>query len=555
MLKKIIYLLLCFNSIAFANSLSEGQHFSPISESRRALQKSSRDINQLSELSRQERLKENNNQENVTPKEVLLPQSDICLPVTGVYLQGITLLKSVDLLAVSALPDDCITTNSLNKLARELTQLYIDKGYITTRIQFVQPNAHGELGLHVVEGFIEKIEGGDQWVNPKFIFPDMTNKPLNLRDLDQGLDQANRLQSNHTTVDILPGNQSGGSIIVLNNQHVSPWFMTTSLDNYGQENTGKWLGRATVSFDSPLGISDFISFNANTTLEPYSERYSKAYTLFYSVPYGTLTLSSFYSYSKYLTKVQLVTNNVVLDGNTQQYGFRGDYLFYRDQDDLLTFSGQLSNKQVNNYFENSLILVSSPQLTVLELSANHSHIFPISILTSDFSLEKGLSILGANSKSNIIDNQFIKFKLSFNYNYSFELFDETYKLSHQLLTQYSPKALPGVEWLSLTERSAVRGFSQSNVSGDNGWYLRNTISRNYFIADALVTPRIAMDGGQVFPHGATQHRTSVIGVSTGATLRYKKVTFDLDISHGQLLLEHQTGHEDVAFLFNSTYQI
>ena len=57
----------------------------------------------------------------------------------------------------------------------------------------------------MTEGFIEKIEGGNRWVNSRLLFPGLEGKPLKLTELDQGLDQANRLQSNTTKLDILPG--------------------------------------------------------------------------------------------------------------------------------------------------------------------------------------------------------------------------------------------------------------------------------------------------------------------------------------------------------------
>ena len=43
----------------------------------------------------------------------------------------------------------------------------------------------------------------------------MLGEPLNLRDLEQGLDQLNRLRSVDLTADIAPGSQPGASRIIL----------------------------------------------------------------------------------------------------------------------------------------------------------------------------------------------------------------------------------------------------------------------------------------------------------------------------------------------------
>ncbi|CNH85822.1 hemolysin activator protein [Yersinia frederiksenii] len=149
------------------------------------------------------------------------------------------------------------SSNEINQLlARELTQIYLSKGYITARIQFIPPKTDDELGLDVTEGFIEKIESDDPQLAVESIFPNMTGKPLNITQLDQGLDQANRLPSNKITIDILPGPQPGGSILKLSNIRSKPWHLTTSLDNYGNKSTESWLSRNSFSFDNPLGLSD-----------------------------------------------------------------------------------------------------------------------------------------------------------------------------------------------------------------------------------------------------------------------------------------------------------
>ena len=73
--------------------------------------------------------------------------------------------------------------------------------------------------------------------------------------------------------------------------------------------------------------------------------------------------------------------------------------------------------------------------------------------------------------------------------------EATYQLNNLFYGQYSRDPLPGVEWLSLTDRSAVRGFSRSTQSGDNGWYLQNTLSRSFNLGAATLTPRLGADVG------------------------------------------------------------
>ncbi|MRE37200.1 ShlB/FhaC/HecB family hemolysin secretion/activation protein, partial [Klebsiella pneumoniae] len=88
---------------------------------------------------------------------------------------------------------------------------------------------------------------------------------------------------------ILPGTELGGSVIKLSNQRKSPWHLNIASDNYGQKNSGRWLIRTNASLDSPLGLSDFVSLNANITTDNPNTRFNRAYTLLYSIPYGGFT--------------------------------------------------------------------------------------------------------------------------------------------------------------------------------------------------------------------------------------------------------------------------
>ncbi|WP_142794594.1 POTRA domain-containing protein, partial [Klebsiella pneumoniae] len=96
-----------------------------------------------------------------------------------------------------------------------------------------------------------QIDGADSGINTSLLFPSLTGKPLKITELEQGLDQANRLKSNHVTMDILPGSEPGGSVIRLVNQRGTPAGFSLSADNYGQKSTGRNVIRAAVTADSP----------------------------------------------------------------------------------------------------------------------------------------------------------------------------------------------------------------------------------------------------------------------------------------------------------------
>ncbi|PHM28352.1 ShlB/FhaC/HecB family hemolysin secretion/activation protein [Xenorhabdus budapestensis] len=517
---------------------------STMDEARRTLQDSSREIGRLIEQRRHQGFIDRT--DNTSPQTVspVLVEAPPCLDINGVYLQGMTLLSLADLNILSALSDDCITNNDINKLTAEITNLYLAKGYITARVQFIPPNHRGELGLNVVEGFVETIEGGDHWVNSRMLFPGLINQPLNLNQLDQGLDQSNRLQSNKTTLDILPGTVNGGSIIRLHNQHSPPWRITVITDNYGQKSTGKWISRLNTSIDSPLGLSDFISLSGVSTLDKPNSQYNRAATLFYSLPYGAVTFSGFTSYSRYTSHPKLQKHSSKLHGNSQQSGVRMDWIFHRNQSQLSTANSQFVYKNYNNYFGLEKLRHSSQTLTVFSLGISHLQIIPSGLITFEAGIEQGTPWFSAQTSTDNLNKQFTKGKLSVNLQQHFKLFAMPYRFNSQFYAQYSPKGLPSVEWLNITDRNTVRGFSNHTLSADNGWYLRNTLSHSIPLSESSLTLRIGADIGQIKSYNHQESWKSNAGLSVGMALRYQHFFADVEMSRGKTLAHKNKGKDE-----------
>ena len=519
---------------------------SPVNDARQALQTNQRNIEQLIEQGRYQQLNGSKLQARDETKP-LLPDTTQCLPIKNVYLQGITLFTSQDLGGLTALPKHCITSTQLNVLVREITLLYVSRGYITTRVKFIPPDQQGRLGLQIIEGFVEGIDDPSLRLNLTKLFPGVIEQPLNLRDLEQGLDQANRLQSNRVQLDITPGRKLGGSRIKLHNDSSKQWHLSASMDNYGQESTGKWITRVGVTLDNPFNLSDFVNFSASSSLTEYDERYNRSYSLLYSVPFGYFTVNGFASFSEYLNNQQLKIHRVALHGKTQQAGIKADYVFYRDQDQLDSVFTQLSYKQADNYFETVRLDISSPTLTVAEIGISHMQILPAGQLNFNVSVEQGLPWFGAdNSRDKFsasdTEPEFVKGKLLVNFNQYFSLFERNYLYNALWYTQYSPDYLPGVEWLSISDSAAVRGFSHTSLSSDGGWYLRNTLSHRFLGLEGIFTAHISADAGHLYA------QQTAIGLSAGINYSYQWLSLGLDASQGWVLSEGDVPEENVQLL-------
>ncbi|AJK17907.1 ShlB/FhaC/HecB family hemolysin secretion/activation protein [Yersinia pseudotuberculosis] len=477
----------------------------------------------------------------------------ICLPITGVFLQGNTLLSLPDLNKLDDVLGECISESDINALAKEVTRSYLDKGYLAARVNFIPLNSLGQLGLNVTEGIVERIEGGDKRTNPHFLFPNFINNPLRLSELDQGIDQANRLRSNRMSVDILSGSQAGKSIIRINNANNKPWSLSTVIDNYGYKNSDEWQARVSLALDSPFGLSDSIRFNTNRTLENAKKRYKNDFTLSYSIPYGALTVSAIANYMEYRRNDKLRFNTVNFNGNSQQYNFRTDYTFHRNQKQINSLSMQLEHKKINNYLYDTKIGVNSHRLTAIELGINQFRVLPHGSVNINATIKRGMPWFGTRQESKINAVQFTTGKLMVNFNHNFSLLNSPYQFDHVLVGQYSKNHAPSPEWISLTERNAIRGFSRSSQSADNGWYIKNTLSRHFFMGNVLFTPRIGIDTGRALRQDSQQGWQSNAGVSAGISMRYRNAFFDVEASRGWWHSDSNKQNEPVQVLGRIAY--
>lgn len=111
----------------------------------------------------------------------------------------------------------CLSLADINALVRNITQDYLSQGYITSRVWLPEQDiSHGQLYIAITEGRIESItRNGKSSLAITMAFPNRVGQVLNLRDLEQGLEQLNRLPSQPLTIDIQPGTKPGFSRIEL----------------------------------------------------------------------------------------------------------------------------------------------------------------------------------------------------------------------------------------------------------------------------------------------------------------------------------------------------
>lgn len=446
-----------------------------------------------------------------------------CFAITHVNVEGVTLISKRSLDPVlTPYRNTCIGLAEINVLLKNLTNLYMDAGFITSRVYVPEQDiaATKTLRLIAAEGALSDIYlNGKPADYPRLLataFPGMMGRAANIRDVEQGLDQINRLSSNNAKTSMLPGKEPGASILNVENKPDVPWHFSIANNNLGQKSTG--YSRSSISFrmDNLVNLNDLVSLNYEHSGPDYpvpddGVGQSNSISGSLSVPYGYWTFTLNGSYYKYRSSVPGNYGDIDTSGDSSQFGFNVDRVILRDKDSITTLNAGIAYKETNNFLMGSLIEVGSREYTVASLGLSHSRRMLGGLWVFDLSYNQGLGLFGATKRGDPgagdAEPEFSKFTGTINVTKPFQLGSQNLQFSTLINGQYSPDNLYGAEQISLGGYSNVRGTRDSILFGNSGLFTRNEITwRTLPWKDSeLLTKRLgefrpyaAIDYGHVF---------------------------------------------------------
>lgn len=195
---------------------------------------------------------------------------DTIIKVEKVQVIGSTIFNSNTINPIiQGLINRNVRINELKQAADSITQLYLDRGYITSRAVLVEPSiTDGIVQIRVIEGSIEKIEvQGTKKLNPSYIRDRLllgAGTPLNTAALEN---QLRLLRSEplfkNIEASLRAGNEVGKSILTVRVTEAKTWQTTISFDNYSPPSVGsERFGIQLVNYNvTGLGDQIFASYN------------------------------------------------------------------------------------------------------------------------------------------------------------------------------------------------------------------------------------------------------------------------------------------------------
>ena len=476
-----------------------------------------------------------------------------CVLVNEIRLEGITTILSEGEAEKITTPfiDSCLSVKDLEQLLQLFNDRFRDDGYITSRAYLPQQDlSDGKLIIAILEGKVESLTLGENGSREQrqlfFAFPNREGDILNLRDVEQGLDQINRLASNNAKMQIEPGEKAGTSVVAVSNEPSRRFRVKLGRENSGTSSTGKLKDTAQIVMDDIVGMNDNWSLSLAKNARGHNHnRQSRSVSGTISIPFGYSTLTYSGSYYEYASIVEGTSQDFLTSGLSTTDKLELSHILHRDQNSKTRLDLAVTRKKARNFLEDVLLESSSRNLTVGHLSLAHSTRFYDGILSVELQHDRGLKILDAQKDLPSQDHsdpkaQYRKWLLDASYARGFKLGEDRLNWTSTTSWQYAQDTLFGTERIGVGGQYSVRGFREDTLSADTGGYWRNELAlqvkgQDWGVLDPVLgtlEPYAALDWGWVKKdRSETEEKGTMSGAALG--LRNKAKYFDFDIFYAR----------------------
>jgi len=433
----------------------------------------------------------------------------------------------------------CVGKQGVDVLVKGLSQAILARGYVTTRVLVPEQDlSTGTFKLSLIPGVIRHIRFADEKLRGtwKTAFPTRDGEVLNLRDLEQGLEQMKRVTSQDVSMQIVPGELPGESDVVLDVKRGKPWTVVASVDNSGTRATGKLQGNLSLGIDNPLGLNDVFNVGVSQDLEFGDKRLgSHGWNGFYSIPWGywTATLSAYTN--TYYQQIAGVNQTFIASGNSKTVDFKLVRVLSRSQNDVLGGYFRLSRRFGQSFIEDTEISQQRRNNTMIELGLTDRHYFGGAQFDGSLAYRQGVGGFGAQDDVLAAGGgQTYRFRMAvFDASLSvpFAIAQQPFRYVTTFHGQYTGNTLYYIDDLTIGSRYTVRGFDgETMLAAARGFYWRNELQAP--IGQTGQAVYAGLDYGRVWgPQPValvgTQLAGAVIGVKGSVGTRFGAYAYDL----------------------------
>ncbi|HGR4958871.1 ShlB/FhaC/HecB family hemolysin secretion/activation protein [Klebsiella aerogenes] len=485
----------------------------------------------------------------------IFPQETPCFQINELILSD-DFLDNNELKKIkNQVVGQCLGMNGLKKAAVLFQDYYINAGYITTRVEIpTQDLSTKKLKLTVVPGRISEIVVAGNDIS-KWILPFSDGDILNIRDLEQGLENIQRTPEVDVKINILPGSENGSSKVVINTQRKKKWSLRASYNNFGDQSTGSELIGGTSYLYNVTGLSDLF-YLAGTGSQTGGYKNVSTY---YSVPFGYYDLSLYYSKSKSHQGIDIGAYTFDYIGKTEYFSLKGNRMLYRNVNSKLSASAELIRRKYDYTLGGTELVLQKRDMGNVRLGVNYKRNFTGAALDSTVTWQRFTKAFGGTDTPDMRTGTVSKESQIVNLNVNYVKWltmlpvNAYYELNFG--AQYSPDNLTLQDQFTIGDRWSVRGFQNSDgIYGNKGFFLQNTL--NAVTGYKGLIPYIGADYGQIIGKLPSQNLSGkkIMGGILGVKGAVRALEYDASVS-APFIYPNNLDVDEYKLNFNFAYQI
>lgn len=379
----------------------------------------------------------------------------------------------------------CVGRQGIELIVRRVSGLIIDRGYVTTRVGVAgQDLSTGVLRLTLVPGVIRHIRYADgtpagAW---QAALPMRPGDLLNLRDIEQGLEQMKRVPSQDVNIDIAPGDVPGASDLVITVRRSRPWHLVATLDDSGVRATGRGQAGISVGFDNPLGLNDILSLGYNHDVWQSTGHGTRGINASYSVPFGRWLFSlSAYDYAYHQTVAGYQTT-FLSRGKSRTTHLTVQRMLHRTGSGKTSLELRLGKRKAHSFIEDTEVVSQRRDVATVELALVQRQYLGAAQLDLRLGQRRGVNWFGgqADAPGHLASEPTFHYRLwllDTALTLPFRLAGAPLQWTSELHAQRSDDTLYASEFIALGGRYTVRGFDgEQTLAAERGWTWRNTLT-------------------------------------------------------------------------------
>ncbi|MEJ5134573.1 ShlB/FhaC/HecB family hemolysin secretion/activation protein [Stenotrophomonas indicatrix] len=439
----------------------------------------------------------------------------------------------------------CLGTEGINVVMKRVQNAIIARGYVTTRVLSAPQDLNtGTLTLSVVPGrFREAVFTEADGRHPAIAnaLPIRSGDLLNLRDIEQGLENLQRVPTVTADIKIAPadgeGAAPGQSDLNIDWKQRSPVRASLTLDDAGSQGTGKLQANATLSLDNPLGLNELFYVSAGRGVFNGKGKETNSWTAHYDVPYGYWLFGATASAYDYSQTVVGAYESYDYSGRSGNAEARVDRLLLRNAKTKLGIYGRGWQRTSKNYIDDTEIEVQRRRTSGWELGLTHKQFIGAATLDATLAYRRGTGAFHAlrspEERAQAWDPSLplegtSRMKLitaDAQFSVPFQLGKQRLRYTAAWRAQWNRTPLSPQDRFAIGGRYTVRGFDgESSLSGERGWSLRNDLSLGIGGGQEFY---VAADYGRIGgPSAQWQSGRDLAGMALGLRGGWQQLSWD-----------------------------